>query len=114
MTFGGTNEPCAYVTLMSIGRLGIEENKKHSNAIMNELEKLLEITPSRVCLFYLLIYKQVLNNLRNLVFTCFLRFTFTFKTQNRLKLAITRPLSLKFLNRIQIYKLLNKICFKKR
>jgi phenylpyruvate tautomerase len=49
MTFGGTNEPCAYVTLMSIGRLGIEENKKHSNAIMNELEKLLEIPPSRVC-----------------------------------------------------------------
>ena len=48
MTFGGTNEPCAYVTLMSIGRLGIEENKKHSNAIMNELEKLLEIPPSRV------------------------------------------------------------------
>jgi hypothetical protein len=71
MTFGGTNEPCAYVTLMSIGRLGIEENKKHSNAIMNELEKLLEITPSRVFLFYLLIYKQILNNLRNLVFTCF-------------------------------------------
>lgn len=48
MVFGGTNEPCAYVTLMSIGRLGIEENKKHSNAIMNELEKLLAIPPSRV------------------------------------------------------------------
>lgn len=48
MVFGGTNEPCAYVTLMSIGRLGIEENKKHSNAIMNELERSLGISPARV------------------------------------------------------------------
>ena len=40
MTWGGTNEPCASVRCLSIGRLGIEENKKHSKAIMNELNKL--------------------------------------------------------------------------
>ena len=48
MSFGGTNEPCATATLLSIGRLGSEENKKHSNCIMNQLEKSLGIPPSRV------------------------------------------------------------------
>lgn len=36
----GTSEPCALITVLSIGRLGIEENKKHSKAIMTELNKL--------------------------------------------------------------------------
>lgn len=40
ISFGGTKEPCAYVTIMSIGSLGVEENKKHSKAIMSELEKI--------------------------------------------------------------------------
>jgi phenylpyruvate tautomerase len=35
-----TNEPCALISLMSIGRLGVEENKKHSKIIMDELNKL--------------------------------------------------------------------------
>ena len=51
MTFGGSNEPCAYVCLMSIGKLGVEENKKHSDAIMTVLEKSLGISPTRVGLF---------------------------------------------------------------
>ncbi|CAF0742811.1 unnamed protein product [Brachionus calyciflorus] len=51
MSFGGTFEPCAYVTLMSIGRLGVEENKKHSKVIMNELEKL-GIPPNRVYIYF--------------------------------------------------------------
>ena len=51
MSFGGSNEPCAYVTLMSIGKLGLDENKKHSNAIMTALEKHLGISPARVCIF---------------------------------------------------------------
>ena len=51
MSFGGSNEPCAYVTLMSIGKLGLDENKKHSNAIMISLEKHLGISPARVCFF---------------------------------------------------------------
>ncbi|CAH1985874.1 unnamed protein product [Acanthoscelides obtectus] len=33
MAFGGSNEPCAYASLMSIGALGVSENKKHSKAI---------------------------------------------------------------------------------
>jgi phenylpyruvate tautomerase len=40
LTWNGTNEPCAVVNLMSIGRLGVEENKKHSNAVMSELNQL--------------------------------------------------------------------------
>lgn len=51
MSFGGTPEPCAYVTLMSIGRLGVEENKQHSKAIMCELEKL-GIPPNRVYIHF--------------------------------------------------------------
>ena len=54
MSFGGSNEPCAYVTLMSIGKLGPDENKKHSNVIMTALDKHLGISPARVCflIFY--------------------------------------------------------------
>jgi phenylpyruvate tautomerase len=40
ITWAGTNEPCAYITCLSIGRLGVEENKKHSKVIMGELNKL--------------------------------------------------------------------------
>ena len=52
MTFGGSNEPCAYVCLMSIGKLGLEENKKLSDILMTALEKNLGISPARVILFY--------------------------------------------------------------
>lgn len=51
MSFGGTFEPCAHVSLISIGRLGVEENKKHSKVIMNELEKL-GIPSNRVYIFF--------------------------------------------------------------
>lgn len=51
MSFGGTNEPCAYVILMSIGRLGLEENKMHSKAIMTELEKI-GIPANRVYIYF--------------------------------------------------------------
>ena len=40
LTWGGTNEPAAMITCFSIGKLGVEENKKHSKAIMSELNKL--------------------------------------------------------------------------
>jgi hypothetical protein len=36
---------------MSIGQLGVEENKKHSNAIMDVLETL-GISPSRVYIYF--------------------------------------------------------------
>ena len=51
ISFGGTNEPCAYVSLMSIGRLGVEENKKHSHALMGALEKL-GIPSSRIYIYF--------------------------------------------------------------
>lgn len=40
MSMGGGDEPCASVILMSIGRLGVEENRKHSEAIAAELKKI--------------------------------------------------------------------------
>ncbi|CAF0742843.1 unnamed protein product [Brachionus calyciflorus] len=51
LTFAGTSEPCAYVILMSIGQLGVEENKKHSKAIMDELEKI-GIPPNRMYIVF--------------------------------------------------------------
>lgn len=39
MSWGGTDEPAAQATLMSIGALGIEENKKHSRAIFECISK---------------------------------------------------------------------------
>ncbi|GMH43619.1 hypothetical protein BSKO_11541 [Bryopsis sp. KO-2023] len=35
MSFGGTEDPCAYAELISIGKLGLEENKKIS-AVLSE------------------------------------------------------------------------------
>lgn len=40
LQFAGSSVPSAIVTVMSIGRLGEEENKKHSAAVFAELEKL--------------------------------------------------------------------------
>jgi phenylpyruvate tautomerase len=40
LSFAGSDSPSAFVTVMSIGHLGVEENKKHSAAIAAELEKL--------------------------------------------------------------------------
>ena len=51
MTFGGTKGPCAYVSVMSIGHLGIEENKKYSNVFMAELEKI-GIPSTRVYIYF--------------------------------------------------------------
>ena len=48
MTFGGSNEPNACVSVISIGNMGPEENKMFSNRIMSELEDHLGISPSRV------------------------------------------------------------------
>jgi phenylpyruvate tautomerase len=47
LSFGGTFDPCAYGELMSIGRIGIEENKKFSNEIMSLLEARLGVPPTR-------------------------------------------------------------------
>lgn len=47
ISFGGTTEPAALCTLMSIGALGEELNKKHSKVIMDLLGKSLNIDPAR-------------------------------------------------------------------
>lgn len=48
---GVNDEPCACVRLLSIGRLGVEENKKHSLAIANELEKI-GIAPDKAFIYF--------------------------------------------------------------
>lgn len=47
MSFGGSSEPCAIANLMSIGALGVEENKKHSKVIFEYVEKELGISTDR-------------------------------------------------------------------
>ena len=48
MLFGGSSEPCGQAKLMSIGKLGVEENKAHSDKISNFVEKNLGIKKDRL------------------------------------------------------------------
>jgi phenylpyruvate tautomerase len=45
IAFGGSHEPCAFIQLGSIGRLGPKGNLVHSEKIMTELENTLGIYP---------------------------------------------------------------------
>lgn len=47
MSWGGTNEPAAQATLMSIGALGVDANKKHSKALFDIVNKELGIPQDR-------------------------------------------------------------------
>ena len=47
MSFGGTSDPCAQVTLSSIGNLGLEENKRISKSLSELLESALGLMPTR-------------------------------------------------------------------
>lgn len=47
MVWGGTSDPCGHALLMSIGQLGVAENKKHSKVISDHLEKHLGIPKNR-------------------------------------------------------------------
>lgn len=47
MIFGGNDAPCGNATLMSIGQLGIEQNKKHAKAIYDHVKKHLGIPEDR-------------------------------------------------------------------
>lgn len=53
MMFGGTEEPCAYGELISIGAIGGEKNKKISAALAEVVQRQLGIPPSR---FYIKFY----------------------------------------------------------
>ncbi|GFG29196.1 hypothetical protein Cfor_04923 [Coptotermes formosanus] len=46
--WGGSSEPCGTATLMSIGKLGVEENKKHAAALHDHIEKNLGIPRNRL------------------------------------------------------------------
>lgn len=48
MAFGGTTDPCAMCTVCSIGKIGIEENKKYSATIAEKLNGSLKIDPARI------------------------------------------------------------------
>lgn len=47
MAFGGSTNPCAIATLMSIGALGVKENKNHSAAIFKLVSEVLGIPNDR-------------------------------------------------------------------
>lgn len=47
LSFGGSTEAAANCLLMSIGKLGLEENKKHSKVLSAHLEKTLGVSPNR-------------------------------------------------------------------
>ena len=47
MSLGGTDEPCAQVTLSSIGSLGKSENVIISDKICNHLQAQIGVLPSR-------------------------------------------------------------------
>ena len=52
MSWGGSNAPAAQASLMSIGCLGTEENKKHSKCIFELISKELNIPPDRMYITY--------------------------------------------------------------
>ena len=52
ISFGGSFDPCALIELQSIGRLGLEENKKYSQILSKELEIKLNIPPNRAYILF--------------------------------------------------------------
>lgn len=47
LIFGGSAEPAAFVKVVSIGKLGEEENKRHSKVFSQLLEDHLKVSPKR-------------------------------------------------------------------
>ncbi|KAF7283683.1 hypothetical protein GWI33_023179 [Rhynchophorus ferrugineus] len=52
LSFGGSTEPAAQATLMSIGALGVAENKKHSKALYSAVEQSIGVPPNRMYIQY--------------------------------------------------------------
>jgi len=52
MSFGGDGEPCGQAMLMSIGQLGVAENKKHSKAIFEKVQASLGIAPTKMYIHF--------------------------------------------------------------
>ncbi|KAK7871742.1 hypothetical protein R5R35_014015 [Gryllus longicercus] len=53
MSWSGTDEPCGIATLMSIGQLGTEQNKKHAKVLHDHVEKSLGIPNSRLYIHFI-------------------------------------------------------------
>ncbi|CAG9853806.1 unnamed protein product [Phyllotreta striolata] len=53
MYFKGSSQPTAQATLMSIGSLGVAENKKHSKVLFEVIEKSLGIPSDRVYIHFM-------------------------------------------------------------
>jgi hypothetical protein len=53
----GNDEPAAFISLAAAARLGVEENKRISNAIMSELEKI-GIPPTRTYIKFQILEKS--------------------------------------------------------
>ena len=47
MSFGGSTDPCASITITSVGKLGVEENKAISKVIYDLLDTKLGIPDNR-------------------------------------------------------------------
>ncbi|EFA05294.1 macrophage migration inhibitory factor homolog [Tribolium castaneum] len=52
MSWGGTSEPAAQATLMSIGALGVEPNKKHAKALYEVVCKELGVSKDRMYIHF--------------------------------------------------------------
>lgn len=53
LTFGGSDSPAAIASLMSIGKLGTSENKKHSAVLFAHVSKTLGISKERMYISYI-------------------------------------------------------------
>lgn len=61
MVWAGNDKPCGTATLMSIGCLGVEQNKKHASVLYPIIEKELGIPGDRfVYLFCIFFFCKVL------------------------------------------------------
>ena len=47
MVFAGKADACAHATLMSIGALGVEENKRHAEILSEVIERVLGVSKDR-------------------------------------------------------------------
>ena len=52
MSFGGSEEPCAYVELISLGSIGGEKNKTISKGICSFLQDKLQVQPNRTYIHF--------------------------------------------------------------
>ncbi|CAL8142593.1 unnamed protein product [Orchesella dallaii] len=53
MSFGGDDGPCGQAILMSIGQLGVAENKKHSKAIFEKVQAALGIPKTKMYIHFI-------------------------------------------------------------